>query len=231
MFGWFCSFFLESIPTLRKLKENQRLLKTVFDTIPHFVMVKNLDLSYKVVNKAFASSYGTTPSFFKGKTPLKMGLKLNEVEKFEKLDREVIRTGKSIKTPYYEVTYPDGRIIAQRSVRLPLKDKNGKIIGVVIDVENITEMTKLQKRVKYKEKVELVGKMAQSVAHEFTNILQIIKSQSENMKDGKGSFDWSNIFNTIDRGQNRVKELQDFIELGKNCLTFSTDCDKVKENT
>lgn len=191
--------------------QKEELLQTVFDTIPHFVMIKNLDGTYRKVNKAFADSYGKNTTDFKGVHPYDMGLDRDEVAHFLAMDREVIRTRDKIVSGEYTITYPNGRVTIQRSVRLPLKDKNGLVIGIVVDVEDITEIKKLQRQMCLNMKKELVGDLTTNIANEFNNILQIIKSDIENIRDGKtptNSFE--TIFSQINRGADAIYQLIKF---------------------
>ena len=135
-----------------RVEENQRILQTVFDTIPHWVMLKDRESNYLMVNKAFAESYGKTPAEFRNLSPYNLGVPKEEVEVFLEADRKVIETGKRVEQPDLEITYPDGRKTIQRAIRLPLFDSSGGVSGVVVDVEDITESKKAEEELQESER-------------------------------------------------------------------------------
>lgn len=61
------------------------------------------------------------------------------------------------------------RIIADSGS--PIKDKNGKIIGVVLVFRDITKLRKMEEELQKANKLDSIGILAGGIAHDFNNIL------------------------------------------------------------
>ncbi|MFH0925140.1 MAG: PAS domain S-box protein [bacterium] len=60
-----------------------------------------------------------------------------------------------------------------------LKDFNGKIIGAIETLQDVTEKEQLHLQLLHAQKMEAVGKLAGSIAHDFNNLLVIINGYSD----------------------------------------------------
>jgi PAS domain S-box-containing protein len=128
------------------LKENQRQLaeandrlRLVMDTIPARIFWKNKDLVYLGCNRLFAEDAGRkSPEEIIGETDYNLGWR-EQAELYRKDDLEVMRSGNS-KLNYEEPqTAPDGKPIWLRTSKVPLRDVNNRIVGILGTYEDITE--------------------------------------------------------------------------------------------
>ncbi len=96
----------------------------------------------------------------------------------------------------------------------PLKNILGKIEGVVLVFEDISEIRKLESQVRRAEKLSAVGELASGIAHEIRNPLGIIKTISQTIKKDILDADIKEgieiIINEVDRVNNVIKGLLDF---------------------
>lgn len=60
----------------------------------------------------------------------------------------------------------------------PIRDKNSKIIGVVLVFRDITEKRKMEQELLRRQKLESLGTLAGGIAHDFNNILTAILSNT-----------------------------------------------------
>ncbi len=129
-----------------ELRESQRLLQTVFDTIPHWVYVKDRESRYLAVNKAMASEFHLRPEDFlgahteefRGKSSIQIGTK-DELKSLEEMDRKVLEAGEFIEEPEVTLTLADGSKRIHRIIKLPFKNEQGEVQGIVGLSEDITE--------------------------------------------------------------------------------------------
>ena len=68
----------------------------------------------------------------------------------------------------------DGRVIPVHSSQSPLRDSAGNVVGASIILQDITERIRLETELRQSQKMESVGRLAASVAHDFNNILTVI---------------------------------------------------------
>lgn len=133
------------------LQQSKLFINNVLDTIPVRVFWKDKNLHYLGCNRPFAQDAGfDNPEELTGKTDYDMGW-ANEAEFYRADDRSVIETGVP-KLGYEEPqTTPDGNTIWLRTSKMPLKDENGEIIGVLGTYEDITEKKKVEQQIKESE--------------------------------------------------------------------------------
>jgi PAS domain S-box-containing protein len=114
-------------------------IEAIFDSAPIGLCVLDRNLRYVCLNKRFAEINGESVEKHIGKTPRQIVPDLSE--QAEEAMRKVLETGDPLLN--FEVS---GITSAQPGVRrywnenwLPLKDRQGKIVGVSITAEEITE--------------------------------------------------------------------------------------------
>ncbi|HEX7928553.1 MAG TPA: PAS domain S-box protein, partial [bacterium] len=126
------------------LKASQRLLQTVFDTIPHPVFVKDREGRYMAVNRAMTDLWQTTAERVIGqKVILQTHRPENEARNTQQSDQEVMSTGQPqafIRTQ----TLLDGKVHRLDMKKTPLLDESGRVIGLVGVLQDITEREQAQ---------------------------------------------------------------------------------------
>ncbi|MDB6059729.1 MAG: hypothetical protein JWO95_3573 [Verrucomicrobiales bacterium] len=68
----------------------------------------------------------------------------------------------------------DGRVIICEWCNTPILAADGKVVGVVSLVEDVTEQRRLQEEAAQSQRLEMIGTMASGIAHDLTNILSPI---------------------------------------------------------
>lgn len=116
----------------------QRFLRTVVDTTPHLVFVKDWDGRFTLANKAVADIYGTTAENLVGKSDADFNPNQDEVRRFLQDDRDVMTGGRSKLIPEERVT--DARTGWPRwfqTIKVPLNSADGarrQVLGVSTDI-------------------------------------------------------------------------------------------------
>ncbi len=152
---WLFNYMTRALETNRQeLRGQQRLLQTVFDTIPHALYVKDREGRFMIANHALAELHRLTPEDFVGVTGDELGIRTPaEQREFFKTDREVIETGKRVEIPEFVVTVPGGEEKIRRAVKLPLKDERGNVVGFVGVSEDITERKKSEEELRASQRL------------------------------------------------------------------------------
>ncbi|HTX19347.1 MAG TPA: PAS domain S-box protein [Bacteroidota bacterium] len=137
--------------SLEELRESQRMLRLVLDTIPVRVFWKDADSNYLGCNQSFANDSGLqSPSDLIGKNDWQMGW-VDQAEAYRADDRYVIENGRSRLNYEEPQTTPDGKRIWLRTSKVPLYDDEGTINGVLGTYEDITAKKQTEESLKRSE--------------------------------------------------------------------------------
>ena len=133
------------ITAQQKFEESQRFLRTVIDSIPTRVFWKDRDLTYLGCNLPFAHDVGlASPEEVVGKIDFGLAVPKEQSEAFRTDDRAVIESG----TPKLDFEEPqtrqDGALYWLKTNKIPLKNIQGEIVGVIGTYEDITERRRMQ---------------------------------------------------------------------------------------
>jgi PAS domain S-box-containing protein len=157
----------------------QHFLRQVIDTNPNLIFVKDWEGRFVLANEAVAGFHGTTVEALIGKRDSDFSLKEQEVEQFLRDDRQVIATQQTAFITEEQATCATtGTTRWFQTVKVPLLSPDGKaqVLGVATD---ITERKQLEEQFRQAHKMEAVGRLAGGVAHDFNNVLTIIRAQTE----------------------------------------------------
>ena len=130
----------------QQLRESRMLLRTVIDTLPMFVFVKDLESNYVMANKAMTDFYGREQEDFATMSPTSLPIRSGE-EKEMILgdDRVVFETRQPYIQPVVPVTTPDGTQTYRYSIKIPLFDDAGELTGLLGVGEDITERRRVER--------------------------------------------------------------------------------------
>ncbi|MDJ1174003.1 sensor domain-containing diguanylate cyclase [Roseofilum capinflatum] len=138
------------------LKKSERLLRNVIDTSTDYIFVKDKELKTILCNRKFAQGVNKEPSELIGKTDLENGwdaelLEGNpdkEIIGYHQYDLEVL-SGKIVQNTITAIVSGETRFL--HSVKIPLKDENNQIFGVLGINRDVTEQKKVEQALKASE--------------------------------------------------------------------------------
>ena len=163
------------------LRETRHMLQSVLDTIPARVFWKDRESVYLGCNLLFARDAGLeAPRQIVGRTDHELGW-AEQAQLYRADDRAVMETD-TPKVGYEEPqTTPEGERIWLRTSKIPLRDADGGIIGVLGTYEDITEskraeeeQRRLEAQIQHAQKLESLGILAGGIAHDFNNLLTAV---------------------------------------------------------
>ena len=131
-----------------ELRESRRMLETVLNTIPARVFWKNHDLKYLGCNQAFAQDAGfPSPKEVVGKDDYQIGW-ADFTEEYRTDDRSVIETGKAKMNFEESAINAEGKHFWVCTSKIPLRDPEGRIRGVLGTYEDITERKQAEEEIR-----------------------------------------------------------------------------------
>ncbi|RYF99580.1 MAG: PAS domain S-box protein, partial [Chitinophagaceae bacterium] len=145
---------------LAEVRQSEELLRTVINSTPDWIFIKDLGHRFLLVNQAYSDSLGTTPQAFVGKNDLEIGFPEEYVVGDEQKgirgywtdDNEVIDTGKT-KFILEEPCILDGKLQVMSTVKVPLRDADGYVWGVLGFAHNITEIKRTEENLRKKDQL------------------------------------------------------------------------------
>jgi PAS domain S-box-containing protein len=145
---------------LAEVKQSEELLRTVIDSSPDLIFIKDTGHRHLMVNKAYAEMVNMKPQEMVGKNDIELGYLEEEVRGnaskgirgFWEDDSEVISTGK-IKTIPEETAMINGTLHYLTIVKVPLKDEYGNTWGVLGFAHDITGLKQVEEDLRKKDQL------------------------------------------------------------------------------
>ena len=95
----------------------------------------------------------------------------------------LIFTGEKPATLHLDLNTADGRETPVAVTSTALRDERGEQLGLVIMLIDLTERQRLEEALARAEKLEMVGQLAASIAHEIRNPLACIRGSAQELKN------------------------------------------------
>jgi len=163
----------ELLESEQQLQETNRMLHLVLDAIPVRVFWKDLNLNYLGCNRLFAMDAGySNPRQVIGKSDEQMAWK-DQVELYRSDDTKVMNA-RVPKLNYEEPqTTPDGDTIWLRTSKIPLRNLDGEVIGILGMYEDISSSKAAETELKLaKETAETANQAKSSVLSSMSHELR-----------------------------------------------------------
>lgn len=132
------------------IRRNETLMRTIIDSTPDWIFVKDAQHRYQMVNKAYAETTDFEPEELIGKTILDIGLPQEIAETLLAEDNALMESGETIVVAEEELLI-DGKARYQTLTKVLLRDESGQVqnmVGYAHDVTNqvlaAEEQTQLQ---------------------------------------------------------------------------------------
>ncbi len=169
----------------QKIVASETSLRTIIETIPDLVWLKDQNGVYLDCNTMFERFFGAKKEVIIGKTDYDF-VDRELADFFRQHDRKAMEVGAPSSNEEWITFADDGRHALLDTIKTPMLDTAGKLVGVLGIGRDITsrklieeENAKLQTQLIQAQKMEAVGTLAGGIAHDFNNILSVILGYSE----------------------------------------------------
>src|SRR5687768_13956046 len=123
--------------TEEALQRSHAFIRQIIDANPNLIFVKDRDGRFTLVNQAVANCYGTTVEKLLGKTDADFNANPEEVEHFQRKDREVIDHLEELFIAEEVITDSSGFVHWLQTTKRPIVDEQGRathVLGVATDI-------------------------------------------------------------------------------------------------
>jgi len=165
------------------LAHERTLLRTMIDLIPAFIYAKDVGSRFIAMNAALARNMGTTSEHAIGKTDFDFHTP-ELAKKFYSDEQALIKSGAAIidlEEPGFDAVTGMPRTVCTSKV--PLRDENDEVIGIIGVGFDITERKIAEQRLAASEHLESIGRLAAGVAHEINTPIQYLNDSVYFIRD------------------------------------------------
>ncbi|MBM3555439.1 MAG: PAS domain S-box protein [Alphaproteobacteria bacterium] len=131
----------------RDLADSQQMLQSIFDTIPVGISLKDGEGRYVFVNRKVCEAWNVRLEDLIGKKRLEVDRPErlrrtgdSESRSIVAMDRQVMDTGETLPPYDYDLVQKDGRVMSYVGFKMPRKDAEGRVQGVITVTLDITAL-------------------------------------------------------------------------------------------
>ena len=162
------------------LRGSRDLLQEIIESSSDAIVAKDLEGRYVLINSSAARLLGRPADEIVGRDDTAL-FPVDQAGRSREADVRVRSRGESETAEEHVVV--DGRPRTLLLTRSPLRDHDGRIIGVLGVARDVTEQRRLEDRLNRAHRMESVARLAGGIAHDFNNLLTVVLGSAEILLD------------------------------------------------
>ncbi|MDD2463476.1 MAG: PAS domain S-box protein [Desulfobulbus sp.] len=205
--------FFVDISRQQKLEQEKQLFDKIVRQAPALILIVDPGGLVEYANRGFEQIMGINAETLIGNHFMEFFPELDLESRIDQV-REKIHNGETWNGTFAPISAAGRRVILD-AVIFPILNKHGQLTNVVAMGRDITREQQLVEQLHHAQKMEAMGKLAASIAHEFGNPLLGIRFALRDIQHRAGlSAEDSNLLqlaeNECDRMRKLIRDLQQF---------------------
>lgn len=206
--------------TQNKLRQERDLLRTLIDSTPDYIFLKDADGRFILTNTAHAQAAGIiNPDDLIGKTAFDV-FSPQLATQFHEDDQRIIDSGEALINAERETVDAQGQRKFVLTTKIPWRDKDGQILGLVGISRDVTERKLLESQTvalaAEQERVRVLQRFIADMSHDFRTPLSVINSSTYLLHRLTNSEKREEKLRSIEQQSDRMlKLLDDLLEMGR----------------
>jgi PAS domain S-box-containing protein len=197
-----------------KIKSNENVLRTLIQSLPDLVWLKDVDGVYLSCNQKFERFFGYEEAKILGKKDYDF-LDKELANVFRKNDKIAMLAGKPTINEEELTFADDGHKELTETIKSPVYGPDGTVIGTLGIGRDITERRLKDEQLRRSQKMDTIGQLTGGIAHDFNNILGIVSGNLELLQSmlPKGSKEYERVEKALKgtmRGSSITRKLLNF---------------------
>ncbi len=205
--------FFVDISRQQKLEQEKQLFNKIVRQAPALILIVDATGRVEFANNGFEQVMGIPGQSLIGMHVFEHFADLDGDARIEEIGKK-IQAGETWSGTFTQTTLSGRRVILDAAI-FPIFDKHGQLTNVVAMGRDITREQQLMEQLHHAQKMEAMGKLAASIAHEFGNPLLGIRFALRDVKQRAGiSVEDGKLLqlaeNECDRMRKLIRDLQQF---------------------
>ena len=176
-------YAIEGQSARERLRRDRDLISRIMETSPVGIVVTDQAGKITFANHQAEGVLGLTQNAIAQRTCSVLDWRSTDLEgnpltEQPSLLKQVLDSGRVAHDVRYTIARPNDSPTLLSANATPLFDVDGRIDGMVVTVEDITERLTLETQLRQSQKMESVGQLAAGVAHDINNILTVIQGHA-----------------------------------------------------
>lgn len=169
----------EAKTTMETLVSERDLLRTLIDSTPDYIFIKDADGRFVISNEAHARAANMSVNQLLGKTAFDV-FPPHLAEQFHADDMEIIKSGQQLLNLERTTVDAQGNFKTVLTTKVPLRNREGRITGLVGISRDITERKLVERQAlelaAERERMKVLQRFIGDLSHDFRTPLTIINN-------------------------------------------------------